>query len=220
MPKPRRWIRWGIAGGVSSPRTRPMRGGCSTGSARSAITIACCSVGRGRRATCVRRTGARLPSCRSAGPRRNFPLKAADFIARGMAEGPALGHVLTLAEDAWLAADFPLEEAALASIADQAAARISLDPETLTIVSGFADISIFPAPAGRVDGVVRFDHRWSRRLRHGRPDCRWCWCRWSAPSPWCDHRDLCDFHQFQPCACLSALCRSPPCADRASPAPR
>lgn len=54
-----------------------------------------------------------------------FPLRAADFIARGMAEGPALGHVLTLAEDAWLAADFPLEEAALASIADQAAARVS-----------------------------------------------------------------------------------------------
>ncbi|WP_375314814.1 CCA tRNA nucleotidyltransferase [Bradyrhizobium sp. A5] len=53
-----------------------------------------------------------------------FPLRAADFIARGMAEGPALGHVLTLAEDAWLAADFPLEEAALASIADQAAARV------------------------------------------------------------------------------------------------
>jgi poly(A) polymerase len=56
-----------------------------------------------------------------------FPLRAADFIARGMAEGPALGHVLTLAEDAWLAADFPLEEAALASIADQAAARVSRD---------------------------------------------------------------------------------------------
>lgn len=54
-----------------------------------------------------------------------FPLRAADFIARGMAEGPALGHVLTLAEDAWLAADFPLEEAALAAIADQAAARVS-----------------------------------------------------------------------------------------------
>jgi poly(A) polymerase len=56
-----------------------------------------------------------------------FPLRAADFIARGLAEGPALGHVLTLAEDAWLAADFPLDEAALASIADQAAARISRD---------------------------------------------------------------------------------------------
>jgi len=59
-----------------------------------------------------------------------FPLKAADFMARGLAEGPALGHVLTLAEDAWLAADFPLDEAALASIADQAAARVSRDGKT------------------------------------------------------------------------------------------
>jgi poly(A) polymerase len=59
-----------------------------------------------------------------------FPLKAADFIARGMAEGPALGHALTLAEDAWLAADFPLDEAALASIADQAATRVSRDQKT------------------------------------------------------------------------------------------
>ena len=42
-----------------------------------------------------------------------FPLKAADFIARGIAEGPLLGQVLALAEDAWLAADFPLDEAAV-----------------------------------------------------------------------------------------------------------
>ncbi|MGJ4945280.1 CCA tRNA nucleotidyltransferase [Bradyrhizobium sp. HKCCYLS1011] len=56
-----------------------------------------------------------------------FPLKAADFIARGIAEGPLLGHVLTLAEDAWLAADFPLDEPRLHAIADQAAARIHRD---------------------------------------------------------------------------------------------
>jgi poly(A) polymerase len=56
-----------------------------------------------------------------------FPLKAADFISRGIAEGPALGHVLTLAEDAWLAADFPLDPSALADIADQAAARFARD---------------------------------------------------------------------------------------------
>jgi len=56
-----------------------------------------------------------------------FPLKAADFISRGIAEGPALGHVLTLAEDAWLAADFPLDRSALAAIADQAAARFTRD---------------------------------------------------------------------------------------------
>jgi poly(A) polymerase len=58
-----------------------------------------------------------------------FPLKAADFISRGVAEGPALGHVLTLAEDAWLAADFPLEPAVLASLADQAVARLTRDPK-------------------------------------------------------------------------------------------
>jgi poly(A) polymerase len=56
-----------------------------------------------------------------------FPLKAADFIARGIAEGPALGHVLTLAEDAWLAADFPLAATALAAIADQTVARFKRD---------------------------------------------------------------------------------------------
>jgi poly(A) polymerase len=54
-----------------------------------------------------------------------FPLKAADFIARGIAEGPTLGHVLALAEDAWLAADFPLDQTALAAIADQAASRVN-----------------------------------------------------------------------------------------------
>ena len=35
--------------------------------------------------------------------------------------------VLTLAEDAWLAADFPLDPTALAGIADQAAARFTRD---------------------------------------------------------------------------------------------
>jgi poly(A) polymerase len=56
-----------------------------------------------------------------------FPLKAADFVARGIAEGPALGHVLALAEDAWLAADFPLDELALKAIADQTVTRFSRD---------------------------------------------------------------------------------------------
>ena len=56
-----------------------------------------------------------------------FPLKAADFISRGIAEGPALGHVLTIAEDAWLAADFPLDQSALIDIADQTVARFTRD---------------------------------------------------------------------------------------------
>jgi poly(A) polymerase len=56
-----------------------------------------------------------------------FPLRAADFIARGIAEGPDLGQVLALAEDAWLAAEFPLDEAALKTIADRAATRFTRD---------------------------------------------------------------------------------------------
>jgi poly(A) polymerase len=56
-----------------------------------------------------------------------FPLKAADFIARGVAEGPDLGRVLALAEDAWLAADFPAGPAAVAAIADDAVARLRRD---------------------------------------------------------------------------------------------
>jgi tRNA nucleotidyltransferase/poly(A) polymerase len=56
-----------------------------------------------------------------------FPLKAIDFISRGIAEGPALGHVLTVAEDAWLAADFPLDQSALIDIADQTVARFTRD---------------------------------------------------------------------------------------------
>ena len=57
----------------------------------------------------------------------HFPLRASDFITRGIAEGPALGHVLTLAEDAWLAADFPLEPKVLADIADQTVSRFTRD---------------------------------------------------------------------------------------------
>ncbi len=56
-----------------------------------------------------------------------FPLKAADFIARGIAEGPALGHILTLAEDAWLALQFPLDSAALKTIADDTVAKFTRD---------------------------------------------------------------------------------------------
>jgi poly(A) polymerase len=54
-----------------------------------------------------------------------FPLRAADFLARGIVQGPELGQVLALAEDAWLAAEFPLDQASLDTIADQAVARLS-----------------------------------------------------------------------------------------------
>ncbi|WP_137045718.1 CCA tRNA nucleotidyltransferase [Pseudolabrys sp. FHR47] len=51
-----------------------------------------------------------------------FPLKAADFMSRGIEKGPALGAALRAAEEAWIAAGFPAEEATLAAIADAGAA--------------------------------------------------------------------------------------------------
>jgi poly(A) polymerase len=49
-----------------------------------------------------------------------FPLKAADFMRRGIEKGPALGAALAAAEDAWIAADFPADEKAVSAIADRA----------------------------------------------------------------------------------------------------
>jgi poly(A) polymerase len=50
-----------------------------------------------------------------------FPLKAADFIKRGVEKGPALGAALAAAEAAWIAAGFASEAATLNKIADASA---------------------------------------------------------------------------------------------------
>ncbi len=49
-----------------------------------------------------------------------FPLKAADFIRRGVAAGPALGAALRAAKEAWIVADFPADSAAVEAIAERA----------------------------------------------------------------------------------------------------
>src|SRR5258705_6645547 len=51
-----------------------------------------------------------------------FPLKAKDFIRRGVERGPQLGAALAGAEQAWIAAGFPLDQRALAELADAAVA--------------------------------------------------------------------------------------------------
>jgi poly(A) polymerase len=53
-----------------------------------------------------------------------FPLKAGDFIGRGVEKGPALGAAMHEAEESWIAADFPSDEAAIAAIADAAAGEV------------------------------------------------------------------------------------------------
>jgi poly(A) polymerase len=67
---------------------------------------------------------ARLPE-RWAAP--DFPLKAADFLRRGLAKGPGLGAALRAAEEVWIAADFPTDPADVAAIADAAARRALAD---------------------------------------------------------------------------------------------
>jgi poly(A) polymerase len=46
-----------------------------------------------------------------------FPLKAADFLNRGVPKGPQLGAALRAAEEAWIAEGFPLAGDALDRIA-------------------------------------------------------------------------------------------------------
>ena len=73
MPRPRRWIRWAIAGGGSAAWTRQPRGGGCTGSARTRyrdrLMLAWARAGGGADAGAVARTAR---PCRSAGPRRYF----------------------------------------------------------------------------------------------------------------------------------------------------
>jgi poly(A) polymerase len=50
-----------------------------------------------------------------------FPLKAGDFMKRGLAQGPSLGAAIASAERAWIAAGFTQERRVLDDIADAAA---------------------------------------------------------------------------------------------------
>jgi poly(A) polymerase len=50
-----------------------------------------------------------------------FPFKAADFIRRGVAAGPALGLAIREAQRAWIAADFPTDPVSIEAIADRTA---------------------------------------------------------------------------------------------------
>jgi poly(A) polymerase len=45
-----------------------------------------------------------------------FPLKAADFMQRGIEKGPALGAAMRAAEEAWIAADFPTDSETIGRI--------------------------------------------------------------------------------------------------------
>jgi poly(A) polymerase len=50
-----------------------------------------------------------------------FPIRAADLMARGVEKGPKLGAALQAAEKAWIAAEFPSTKSELDAIAEAAA---------------------------------------------------------------------------------------------------
>jgi poly(A) polymerase len=50
-----------------------------------------------------------------------FPLKATDFVGRGVPKSPAMGAALRTAEQAWIDADFPMDRTAIDALADRAA---------------------------------------------------------------------------------------------------
>jgi poly(A) polymerase len=54
-----------------------------------------------------------------------FPIRAADFLKRGVEKGPALGAALDAAEAAWVAADFPSDVISIEAIADAAIGKKS-----------------------------------------------------------------------------------------------
>lgn len=57
----------------------------------------------------------------AAAPDLKLPVTGASFIARGVPPGPAIGAALKQFEEAWIAADFPGDEAEIARLADAAA---------------------------------------------------------------------------------------------------
>lgn len=60
----------------------------------------------------------------------SFPLRAADFISRGVEKGPPLGAAMRAAEAAWIAEGFPAPGAALDAIAETVAATHRAAPPT------------------------------------------------------------------------------------------
>ena len=79
----------------------------------------------GRRCRC----GLVAAACHLAGAleRAEISPQGRRFHRARNCQGAGLGQVLALAEDAWLAADFPLDEPALKAIADQTVIRFTRD---------------------------------------------------------------------------------------------
>ncbi len=117
------WRRRFAGGGTAGCVAR-----CSTGSRPSAIPTARCWLGRARKAPRMTRAWRALVELPEHWTVPVFPLKAVDFMARGVEKGPALGATLKAAEEAWIAAEFPSDAPALDAIAIAAMQSPAAEP--------------------------------------------------------------------------------------------
>jgi len=109
------WWRVSPEGGATAGRALLYRLGAKHYSDRVLVAWSRSAAGAADRAW---RALAELPRIWTA---PEFPLKAADFMARGFAAGPAVGAAMRAAEQAWIAADFPADAATIQAIANRAA---------------------------------------------------------------------------------------------------
>ena len=111
-----------------------------------------------------------------------FPLKAADFIKRGVEKGPALGAALRAAEAAWIAAGFPMDETALAAIADR---RAIFGNNSNATAPAWPGIQVYRRPHDILSGdfaefdPLRLCRHFTLAARAGRGRCA-CLPPWSA----------------------------------------
>ena len=83
---------WRKAGGGWRPATSRTRARCSTGWGRRSSPTACCSPGRMRTPGAHDRAWLAMASLPQRWSAPAFPLRAADFIARGVEKGPVAGR--------------------------------------------------------------------------------------------------------------------------------
>ena len=110
------WWRVSPAAGDASRACAPL-----SARAASLSPIACCWPGRAPMPARRTRHGASLRPCRSAGRRRSFRSRRRTSSAAALPRARRLGAALRAAEEAWIEADFPADQAAIEAIADRAA---------------------------------------------------------------------------------------------------
>ena len=164
----RRWERAGDAFRRCMVRRRGRH--CCIVCGRSNSPIVCCSAGRARQATAHDAEWHALATLSQRWTPPVFPLKAADFMKRGVVQGPSIGVAIAAAEQAWIAAGFPSDRAPSTAIAERDA-RAPAKPRDyhgiLCRLSRHLILAIDTCGGGR---AIRVNRRWRVGLWDWRAD--------------------------------------------------